>query len=119
MKEVGCRQRCIPLFVPASNEPSTVLARVFDSCKRRLTKRGVSDEAALKDLPEFARVGEYYLVGQEHSKQGYNASYVYCDSGMMYIARRQMELVKGELPIQANEVSVSKKNVLVYSVSGE
>ena len=55
--------------------------------------------AVLKDLPEFARVGEYYLLGQEHSEQGYNASYVYCDSDMMYIARSQMELVKGELPM--------------------
>ncbi len=67
-----------------------------------------SDVAALKDLPEFARVGEYYLLGQEHSEQGYNASYVYCDSDMIYIARSQMELVKGELPERENEVAVSE-----------
>ena len=67
-----------------------------------------SDVAALKDLPEFARVGEYYLLGQEHSEQGYNASYVYCDSDMVYIARSQMELVKGELPERENEVAVSE-----------
>ncbi len=67
-----------------------------------------SDVAALKDLPEFARVGEYYLLGQEHSEQGYNASYVYCDSDMIYIARSQMELVKGELPEGENEVAVSE-----------
>ena len=67
-----------------------------------------SDVAALKDLPEFARVGEYYLLGQEHSEQGYNASYVYCDSDMIYIARNQMELVKGELPERENEVAVSE-----------
>lgn len=66
-----------------------------------------SDVAALKDLPELARVGEYYLLEQEHSEQGYNASYVYCDSDMVYIARSQMELVKGELPAKANEVAVS------------
>ncbi len=43
---------------------------------------GVEEDhvAVLKDLLELARVGEYYLLGQEHSGQGYNASYVYCDS---------------------------------------
>jgi len=54
------------------------------------------------------------MVGQEHSEQGYNASYVYCDSDMMYIARSQMELIKGELPIQANEVAVSKYFLTAY-----
>ncbi len=77
---------------------------------------GVEEDhvAALKDLPEFARVGEYYLLGQEHSEQGYNASYVYCDSDMVYIARSQMELVKGELPAQANEVAVSEYFLSAY-----
>ena len=70
--------------------------------------------AALKELPELARVGEYYLLGQEHSEQGYNASYVYCDSDMVYIARSQMELVKGELPAQANEVAVSEYFLSAY-----
>ncbi len=73
-----------------------------------------SETAVLKDLPELARVGEYYLLGQEHSEQGYNASYVYCDSDMIYIARSQMELVKGELPAQANEVAVSKYFLSAY-----
>ena len=82
---------------------------------------GVEEDhmAALKDLPEFARVGEYYLLGQEHSGQGYNASYVYCDSHMMYIARSQMELVKGELPVQANEVAVSEYFLSVYGLGAE
>ena len=57
-----------------------------------------SGAAALKELPEFARVGEYDLLGQEHFIQGYNASNVYCGSDMMYIARTQMELVKGRFP---------------------
>ncbi len=73
-----------------------------------------SDVAVLKELPELARVGEYYLLGQEHSEQGYNASYVYCDSDMMYIARSQMELVKGELPAKANEVAVSEYFLSAY-----
>jgi putative ABC transport system permease protein len=82
---------------------------------------GVEEEhvAALKVLPEFARVGEYYLVGQEHSKQGYKASYVYCDSDMMYIARSQMELVKGELPVQADEVAVSEYFLSTYGLGAK
>jgi putative ABC transport system permease protein len=73
-----------------------------------------SDVAILKDLPELARVGEYYLLGQEHSQQGYTASYVYCDSEMMHIARSQMELTKGRLPEQANETAVSKGFLAIY-----
>ena len=72
--------------------------------------------AALKELPEFARVGEYYLLGQEHSTKGYNVSYVYCDSDMMYIARNQMELVKGRLPELANEIAVSEYFLSAYGL---
>ncbi len=82
--------------------------QVADTYEAVFTGVEASDVAALKDLPEFARVGEYYLLGQEHSEQGYNASYVYCDSDMIYIARSQMELVKGELPEGENEVAVSE-----------
>ena len=82
--------------------------QVADTYEAVFSGMDASGIAALKDLPELARVGEYYLLGQEHSGQGYNASYVYCDSDMMYIARSQMELVKGELPVQADEVAVSE-----------
>ena len=82
--------------------------QVADTYEAVFTGVEASDVAVLKDLPEFARVGEYYLLGQEHSEQGYNASYVYCDSDMIYIARNQMELVKGELPERENEVAVSE-----------
>ena len=88
--------------------------QVADTYEAVFTGVEASDVAALKDLPEFARVGEYYLLGQEHSEQGYNASYVYCDSDMIYIARGQMELVKGELPVQANEVAVSEYFLSAY-----
>ncbi len=88
--------------------------QVADTYEAVFTRVEASDVAALKDLPELARVGEYYLLGQEHSEQGYNASYVYCDSDMMYIARSQMELVKGELPAQANEVAVSEYFLSAY-----
>lgn len=89
------------------NQVADTYEAVFDG----MDESGV---AALKDLPELARVGEYYLLGQEHSEQGYNASYVYCDSDMVYIARSQMELVKGELPAQANEVAVSEYFLSAY-----
>ena len=88
--------------------------QVADTYEAVLDGMDESQVAALKELPEFARVGEYYLLGQEHSRQGYNASYVYCDSDMMYIARSQMELVKGELPAQANEVAVSEYFLTAY-----
>ena len=88
--------------------------QVADTYEAVFTGVEASDVAALKDLPELARVGEYYLLGQEHSEQGYNASYVYCDSDMIHIARSQMELVKGELPVQANEIAVSEYFLSAY-----
>ncbi len=88
--------------------------QVADTYEAVFTGVEADHVAALKDLPELARVGEYYLLGQEHSGQGYNASYVYCDSDMVYIARRQMELVKGELPAKANEVAVSEYFLSAY-----
>ena len=94
--------------------------QVADTYEAVFTGVEASDVAALKDLPEFARVGEYYLLGQEHSEQGYNASYVYCDSDMIYIARNQMKLVKGELPERENEVAVSEYFLSSYgSNAGE
>ena len=68
----------------------------------------------LKGLPEFARVGSYYMLGQERSEQGYNASYMYCDEEMLYIAHDQMELLEGRLPEKANEVAVSKYFLSAY-----
>ncbi len=93
--------------------------QVADTYEAVFTGVEASDVAALKGMPEFARVGEYYLLGQEHSGQGYNASYVYCDSDMMYIARSQMELVKGELPAQANEVAVSEYFLSAYGLGAK
>ena len=88
--------------------------QVADTYEAVFTGVEADHVAVLKDLPELARVGEYYLLGQEHSEQGYNASYVYCDSDMVYIARSQMELIKGELPTQANEVAVSEYFLSAY-----
>ena len=88
--------------------------QVADTYEAVFTGVEADHVAALKDFPELARVGEYYLLGQEHSEQGYNASYVYCDSDMVYIARSQMELIKGELPAKANEVAVSEYFLSAY-----
>ena len=73
-----------------------------------------SDVENLKEQPEFSRVGGYYMLGQESSKQGYTASYVYMDKEMMYIARDQMNLVEGRVPEKENEVAVSKYFLSAY-----
>ena len=73
-----------------------------------------NDIETLKGLPEFTRVGGYYALGQEHSEQGYHASYVYCDGEMMYIARDQMNLLEGRVPEKANEVVVSEYFLSTY-----
>ena len=75
------------------------------------------DEAELeilKDQPEFARVGGYYLLGQEPAGQGYTASYVYMDKEMMDTARGQMKLLTGRVPEKANEAAVSKYFLSAY-----
>ena len=46
-----------------------------------------NDIETLKGVPEFERVGGYYMLGEELSEQGYHASYVYCDAQMMEIAK--------------------------------
>ena len=73
-----------------------------------------NDIETLKGLPEFERVGGYYLLGEELSEQGYHASYVYCDAQMMEIAKAQMNLLEGRVPEKANEVVVSKYFLSTY-----
>ena len=78
--------------------------------------RGVeeNDIENLKGVPEFERVGGYYLLGEELSEQGYHASYVYCDAQMMEIAKAQMNLLEGRVPEKANEVVVSEYFLSTY-----
>ena len=78
--------------------------------------RGVeeNDIETLKGLPEFERVGGYYMLGEELSEQGYHASYVYNDAEMMEIGRDQMKLLEGNLPQKANEVVVSEYFLSTY-----
>ncbi len=73
-----------------------------------------NDIETLKGLPEFERVGGYYMLGEELSEQGYHASYVYCDAQMMDITKAQMELLEGLVPEKANEVVVSKYFLSTY-----
>ena len=58
-----------------------------------------NDIETLKGVPEFERVGGYYMLGEELSEQGYHASYVYCDAQMMEITKAQMELLEGRVPV--------------------
>ena len=73
-----------------------------------------NDIETLKGLPEFERVGGYYMLGEELSEQGYHASYVYCDTQMMEITKAQMELLEGRVPEKANEIVVSKYFLSTY-----
>ena len=73
-----------------------------------------NDIETLKGLPEFERVGGYYMLGEELSEQGYHASYVYNDAEMMEIGRDQMKLLEGNLPQKANEVVVSEYFLSTY-----
>ena len=73
-----------------------------------------NDIETLKGLPEFERVGGYYMLGEELSEQGYHASYVYSDAQMMEITKAQMELLEGRVPEKANEVVVSEYFLSTY-----
>ena len=73
-----------------------------------------NDIETLKRVPEFERVGGYYMLGEELSEQGYHASYVYCDAQMMEITKAQMELLEGRVPEKANEVVVSEYFLSTY-----
>ena len=67
----------------------------YEACYTNVTEQNVKD---LKNLPEFARVGEYYIFGEERDSNGYNASYVYCDKDMIYTARNQLNIASGRIP---------------------
>lgn len=93
--------------------------RVVDTYEAVYSGITEEDTLTLKELPDFARVGEYYMLGEEHSGQGYNASYVYCDNEMMYIGRDQMKLLEGRLPEKEKEIVVSQYFLSTYGSSAE
>lgn len=69
----------------------------------------------LREVPEFARVGEYYMYGEEVSTQGFKGFFVYADKETMYMARSQMNLADGDLPEEKNEIVVSKEWLSKFS----
>ena len=88
--------------------------QVVDTYEAAYLGVGEADIETLKGLSEFERVGGYYMLGEELSEQGYNASYVYCDAEMMDIAQDQMNLLEGHVPEKANEVVVSEYFLSTY-----
>lgn len=81
--------------------------QVVDTYEAVYSKMTEQDIEVLKAQSEISRVGKYYLIGEEKSKQGFKGSFVYADETMMYIGRQQMELLEGHLPKQTNEILVS------------
>ena len=69
----------------------------------------------LKQVPNFARVGEYYMYGKESSTQGFNGFFAYADKETLYMARSQIKLADGDLPIEKNEIVVSKEWLSKFS----
>ena len=63
----------------------------------------------LREVPEFARVGEYYRYGEEVSAQGFKGFFAYTDKETLYMARSQMNLADGDLPEEKNEIAGSKE----------
>lgn len=90
-------------------------SRVADTYEAVYNGVTEQDVKKLKELPELARVGEYYLAGTEHSQQGYHGSYAYCDGEMLYTGREQMRLIKGRLPEKENEIAVSQSWLSRYA----
>ena len=81
--------------------------KVTDTWEVVFTETTEENTAALHNIREFARVGEYYMAGAEPDAKGYTLSFVYSDSETLYMFRDQMRLQEGRLPESANEIAVS------------
>lgn len=88
------------------------VVNTYEAVYSKITEQ---DIASLKAESEISRVGKYYLIGEEQSKQGFIGSFVYADETMMHIARQQMELLDGSLPEQTDEVIVSNSWLKNYA----
>lgn len=88
--------------------------QVVDTYEAVYSKITEQDIVALKAQSEISRVGKYYLIGEEQSKQGFTGSFVYADEAMLYTGRQQMELLEGYLPEQTNEIIVSESWLKSY-----
>ena len=73
------------------------------------------DIETIKAQPEIERIGAYYLIGEEVSKQGFIGSFLYADGSMLYIGRQQMDLLEGKLPEHVNEIIVNKSWLTKYA----
>lgn len=83
--------------------------KVIDTYEATYVQVDESHIEELKQVPEFARVGEYYMYGKESSTRGFNGFFAYADKETLYMARSQMKLADGDLPIEKNEIVVSKE----------
>ena len=83
--------------------------KVIDTYEATYVQVDESHIEELKQVPEFARVGEYYMYGKESSTQGFNGFFAYADKETLYMARSQMNLADGDLPEEKNEIAVSKE----------
>lgn len=82
--------------------------RVVDTYEATYVRVSEENLEKLKDVTEFERVGEYYIVGEKESSKGFTGSFAYANNDMMYMMRSQMKLTDGNLPQKENEILVSK-----------
>ena len=74
-----------------------------------------ADIAALKEVPEIARVGTYYVLSTENSPRGFQATYLYVDQDLLYTFRHQMSLAQGRLPQGDHEVALGADWLAQYA----
>ena len=74
-----------------------------------------ADIAALKEVPEIARVGTYYVLSTENSPRGFQATYLYVDQDLLYTFRHQMSLAQGHLPQEDHEVALGADWLAQYA----
>lgn len=82
--------------------------RIVDTYEATYVRVSEENLEKLKDVTEFERVGEYYIVGEKESSKGFTGSFSYVNNDMMYMMRSQMKLTEGDLPQKENEILVSK-----------
>lgn len=82
--------------------------RIVDTYEATYVRVSEENLEKLKNVTEFERVGEYYIVGEKESSKGFTGSFSYVNNDMMYMMRSQMKLTEGNLPQKENEILVSK-----------
>ncbi len=76
--------------------------RIVDTYEATYVRVSEENLEKLKDVTEFERVGEYYIVGEKESSKGFTGSFSYVNNDMMYMMRSQMKLTEGDLPQKEN-----------------